>query len=132
MNYKEKLLDPRWQKKRLHILERDSWACTLCGDNTTTLHVHHKSYSGDPWDADNSKLTTLCASCHTMVELVNNGSLDNAKMLVYGDNRSVRILLAEDRMAICYDETFLLVKERLDELLGELRDYYFNGDNKDG
>jgi len=31
MTYKEKLLDPRWQKKRLEVLERDGWACRALG-----------------------------------------------------------------------------------------------------
>lgn len=30
--YKEKLKDPRWQKKRLQIFERDDWCCQKCGD----------------------------------------------------------------------------------------------------
>ena len=34
--YKQKLKDPRWQKKRLKVLERDDWKCTRletdCGD----------------------------------------------------------------------------------------------------
>ena len=63
--YKEKLLDPRWQKKRLEVLERDGWKCYVCQDNETTLHVHHKYYSnGDPWDVPNTALVTLCAVCH--------------------------------------------------------------------
>lgn len=62
--YSEKLKDPRWQKKRLQILERDNFSCTHCGDNKTTLHVHHISYSGNPWDVKDDLLTTLCESCH--------------------------------------------------------------------
>ena len=32
MGYSEKLKDPRWQKKRLEILERDNFRCQYCGD----------------------------------------------------------------------------------------------------
>lgn len=42
--YSEKLKDPRWQKKRLEILNRDEFACRFCGDNKSTLNVHHISY----------------------------------------------------------------------------------------
>ena len=38
----EKYKDPRWQKKRLKILERDKWACQLCDGKEKTLHIHHK------------------------------------------------------------------------------------------
>lgn len=69
MTYAEKLLDPRWQKKRLIILERDKWTCRMCYDSETTLHIHHLSYTGnDPWDSPDDQLTTLCKHCHAVLE----------------------------------------------------------------
>lgn len=65
--YQEKLLDPRWQRRRLEILERDIWICSSCGDNTKTLHVHHRLYDRkyeNPWDYPDNLLITLCADCH--------------------------------------------------------------------
>lgn len=66
MTYAEKLKDPRWQKKRLEILQRDGFACRVCFDTTTTLHVHHKFYKrgANPWDYPDESLITLCAECH--------------------------------------------------------------------
>ena len=58
-SYQEKLKDPRWQKRRLEIFERDSWKCTICGNDKITLHIHHKEYDGDPWDAPSQCLETL-------------------------------------------------------------------------
>lgn len=65
-NYKQKLLDPRWQKLRLRILERDDWTCQICWNKEETLHVHHRIYSkgGEPWDTPEWALVTLCATCH--------------------------------------------------------------------
>ena len=65
-SYSEKLKDPRWQKKRLEIFERDNWACFDCGDETATLHVHHLEYikEKNPWDYNNEFLITLCENCH--------------------------------------------------------------------
>lgn len=68
--YAEKLRDPRWQKKRLQVFERDNWACVLCGDKGRTLNVHHLEYMGDPWNAPLDKLKTLCQHCHAAVELL--------------------------------------------------------------
>lgn len=68
--YKEKLLDPRWQKKRLLIFNRDKFTCQLCGDNKNTLHVHHKKYYGEPWDVGNLDLITLCCHCHLLIEIL--------------------------------------------------------------
>lgn len=63
--YKEKLLDPRWQKKRLEILQRDNWTCQRCGETKETLHVHHVHYQGcEPWDTEDKYLRTMCSSCH--------------------------------------------------------------------
>lgn len=65
MSYAEKLKDPRWQKKRLEILDRDEWTCKICKHKEITLHVHHKIYSkGNPWDIDSDCLVTLCEDCH--------------------------------------------------------------------
>ena len=66
MDYLEKLKDPRWQKKRLEILNRDHWACKYCGEKEKTLHVHHLFYfkDKDPWEVNNGFLITLCGGCH--------------------------------------------------------------------
>lgn len=65
MDYLEKLKDPRWQRKRLRILERDGWRCKACYDDKNTLHVHHLFYfKGDPWDIPDGFLITLCEDCH--------------------------------------------------------------------
>lgn len=66
MTYKEKLLDPRWQKRRLEIFSRDNFTCQSCFHTDKTLAVHHKRYfSGrDPWDYPDWVLITLCSDCH--------------------------------------------------------------------
>ena len=65
--YKNKLKDPRWQKLRLKIFERDAWKCVSCLDSSAPLHVHHHHYieGKDPWDYPNDHLETLCESCHS-------------------------------------------------------------------
>lgn len=75
MKYSEKLSDPRWQKKRLKILERDGFKCCFCDDKETTLHVHHKKYNGQPWEAKNKDLETLCEHCHSLSHLFKSSSI---------------------------------------------------------
>ena len=64
--YTEKFKDPRWQKKRLEILEREKWMCEDCGDKATQLHIHHGYYEKglDPWDYNSDTLHCLCKDCH--------------------------------------------------------------------
>lgn len=64
--YALKLKDPRWQKKRLEIFDRDAWMCQECRSAEITLNVHHLYYDSDnePWEYDNSALITLCEQCH--------------------------------------------------------------------
>lgn len=64
--YKEKLRDPRWQKKRLLAMERENFRCSRCGSEDSTLHVHHIKYifGRDPWDYPFENLITLCEKCH--------------------------------------------------------------------
>lgn len=63
MTYTEQLLDYRWKAKRKVILERDNYTCIECYSKEN-LHVHHIQYTGYAWEAPDSDLITLCASCH--------------------------------------------------------------------
>lgn len=69
VSYFEKLKDPRWQRKRLEILQRDNWTCCQCGATSKTLHVHHTHYrkGADPWDYGGEFLKSLCEDCHSEV-----------------------------------------------------------------
>jgi len=73
--YIEKLKDPRWQKLRLQVFERDGWACMVCGSDRETLNVHHLYYESgnEPWEYPLEALLTLCQDCHqSMTDLQNN------------------------------------------------------------
>jgi 5-methylcytosine-specific restriction endonuclease McrA len=69
ISYGQLLRDPRWQRKRLEILERDQWKCRHCGDADNELQVHHKRYERDkaPWEISEGALVTLCHDCHERV-----------------------------------------------------------------
>jgi 5-methylcytosine-specific restriction endonuclease McrA len=66
ITYYEKLKDPKWQKIRLKIFNRDKWKCVICENEDQTLHVHHTYYkkNSEPWDYDLDTLKTLCSQCH--------------------------------------------------------------------
>jgi hypothetical protein len=66
--YADKLRDPRWQRKRLEVMHRDQWMCTICINSTSTLHVHHRYYLPDkePWEHPLDALATLCERCHEL------------------------------------------------------------------
>lgn len=66
--YREKLKDPRWQKKRLEVLNAAEFACQRCFDSSSTLHVHHRQYikGREPWEYEAHELTALCESCHEL------------------------------------------------------------------
>ena len=62
MDYKKQIKHPKWQKKRLEILERDEYTCRLCNDKDTQLHVHHKYYNNKIkyWEYSDNCYITLC------------------------------------------------------------------------
>lgn len=64
--YQKLLQDPRWQKKRLDIFQRDNFACRLCRSKDKTLHCHHQYYERGllPWEYPDITLITLCCDCH--------------------------------------------------------------------
>jgi len=82
MTYAEKLQDPRWQKKRLEVLERDNWTCQLCGDTETTLHIHHEKYSKNPWDSHLNDLICYCKHCHSVIEYNKEYDVETIKGMV--------------------------------------------------
>jgi 5-methylcytosine-specific restriction endonuclease McrA len=72
MNYKEQIKHPKWQRKRLEILQRDNFKCRCCNDEDTQLHIHHKKYiSGNKiWMYADDDLITLCEDCHILIEAI--------------------------------------------------------------
>ncbi len=68
--YWELLKHPKWQEKRLRILDRDEFTCTDCGDTSKTLHVHHGYYAKglSPWEYPDETLRTLCEDCHAKAQ----------------------------------------------------------------
>lgn len=71
--YSEKLKHPKWQKKRLEILNRDKFTCQSCKAEDRTLHIHHFQYrSCEPWEYEGTELITLCEVCHEREEFLKN------------------------------------------------------------
>lgn len=72
MDYKQRLKRPKWQKKRLEMLEKHNWRCDICDDTETCLHLHHKKYEYGrlPWEYQDGNFSVLCERCHFDVELL--------------------------------------------------------------
>ena len=59
------LQSPKWNKKRLAVLQRDQYTCQSCGITNVPLHVHHMSgYELIP-NEPTTCLISLCEDCHT-------------------------------------------------------------------
>jgi len=78
--YAALLKDPRWQRKRLEIMQRDGFACRLCRATDKTLNVHHNFYLRDlaPWEYGDEQLATVCEDCHGLV----TKKIDRLKVLL--------------------------------------------------
>jgi hypothetical protein len=65
-SWAEQCKDPRWQKKRLEIMERSVFECDNCGDKETTLNVHHTYYDKglSAWEYPDESLKCYCEKCH--------------------------------------------------------------------
>lgn len=75
MTYQEQIKHPEWQKKRLEVLEANSFTCEDCGATEKQLHVHHPYYKKFAliWEYDVSELMCLCNECHENYHSVTNG-----------------------------------------------------------
>lgn len=56
-------------------MERDNFTCVLCGDTESTLNVHHTEYIGNPWDAKDETLKTVCHECHRIIHMVDDAEV---------------------------------------------------------
>jgi hypothetical protein len=67
-DYAKKLADPRWQRKRLEVMQTANWKCRICGDDKEELNVHHPHYDKgmEPWEYLDQSLQCLCKTCHTI------------------------------------------------------------------
>ena len=65
-SYSEKLKSPKWQKKRLEIMNLRGFKCDKCGNEDEQLNVHHRFYikGREPWEYDNDVFQVLCNKCH--------------------------------------------------------------------
>lgn len=126
--YSEKLKDPRWQRKRLEILERDNFTCQYCDSKENTLHVHHKLYlkGKSPWEYNDKIYVTLCDDCHVEAEDNKNYILE-----LLGNNRKADL-------SVCYllkallgnDENYYHWKEAIEKMAKAINSqYHSNKDN---
>lgn len=87
--------DPRWQKKRLEVMEAAGYRCVQCGDASKTLNVHHRYYvkGAEPWEYDDRALACLCEPCHEKVTMLLN-KLKTAAGLLSAANLGVLVSIA--------------------------------------
>jgi len=59
---------PKWQKRRLEILQNQGFKCKMCGDAEKTLNVHHGKYvlGRKIWEYEDYELIGLCEDCHLL------------------------------------------------------------------
>src|SRR5215831_14050273 len=69
-SYHEQRRHPKWQKKRLKIMEAAGFKCQNCGTDDVTLNVHHSYYEKGhaPWEYPDESLKCLCENCHKRIE----------------------------------------------------------------
>lgn len=68
MTYAQRLKDPRWQKKRLELLNKAHWTCEECKavEPADGLQIYHVFYMLGklPWEHDDRIMMVLCDGCH--------------------------------------------------------------------
>jgi hypothetical protein len=114
LTYFEKLKDPRWQKLRLQVFERDLWTCQSCYNTENTLHCHHRYYEKDkePWEYPLTAFETLCASCH---ESETGDRPDAEKELMQSLRKAGLSAFFVAELAFIF--SYIPAGQRLDELL---------------
>lgn len=85
MTYKDQLKNPKWQRKRLEVLELNDFTCQQCGSKENELHVHHLTYikNRKVWEYHSDSLICICASCHK--------TLHNTNVLSFEEKQIIRL-----------------------------------------
>ncbi len=138
--YSQKLLDPRWQKLRLEIFERDNWTCRGCGEDSKTLHVHHTHYiqGFEPWEYEDESqfLVTLCCDCHEE----ETAALKAAKQSLFSAMSSLGIYLSIHLDAIAKSlndvppmttDEVMVFAELIERILGDRLKTFIDQDDAD-
>lgn len=127
--YFKKFKDPRWQKRRLEIMNRDEFACRECNSEENTLNVHHIVYCKEyknPWDYPDELLITLCERCHGNEHRLNQYDIANdiLKYLIILSNKPLsKFNISTDirfMMAVCDYEFKEAIKHVLLEYIRNL------------
>lgn len=117
--YSEKLKDPRWQKKRLQIMERDEFTCQGCGDKTSTLNVHHTAYikNKEVWNYDDIMLVTLCETCHQINHELFDEEFSSLKKYLQHHGITFHDLYFFERFTVMLTKELVAIrKKRLSEI----------------
>lgn len=107
LTYKEQLLDPRWQQKRLYIFDRDKFTCRYCRDTKSTLHVHHLKYKPNinAWEYGDDDLLTLCVDCHDVIEFCKKEGviITNTYCITQVDKKSYLIAVTVNERCLVFE-----------------------------
>lgn len=112
--YSEQLKDPRWQKKRLEVLERAGWACEVCFESDKTMHVHHAFYQwgNAPWEYDSATLHAVCDECHDHAnDLRRDLQLETARLHLAVQFELLRLLATINQSDVTLGDVLVLIDE---------------------
>lgn len=85
MSYQKYLRSEHWKKLRKRFLDSKRFKnkCFVCGEQSGSYHVHHKTYKR--LGAEKlTNLVALCPSCHKEVHFVDGIKLDNVPEILNG------------------------------------------------
>lgn len=95
LTYSEQLKHPKWQQRRLEVMEKAGFECSNCGSNEDTLHVHHRRYIKGrmAWEYCNDELACLCESCHSEEHSARNDLEELFLNIDIGETRAIVALV---------------------------------------
>lgn len=83
--------DPRWQMRRLEVMQRFGFSCAVCLRSDKELHVHHKHYvtGRKPWEYADDELLCVCKDCHEQYTELSREIRASLGALDYGEQMQV-------------------------------------------
>lgn len=118
-NYSEKLRDPRWQRRRLEIFQRDNFTCQSCHSDSKTLNIHHLKYfpGREPWEYEDHYLVTYCEKCHETEHLIGNDIRGILLELIRADEIYIKPLAQINILIEKYPDFYPMLKTFLNDCM---------------
>jgi len=119
LTYKQQINHPKWQRRRLEVMERDGFQCQVCFDRNKKQNVHHKYYIYNKliWEYPDELLLTVCEDCHKKIHTFIEKDITLTKIVEYLMINKTDFIIIMERIKELYNQQPYNFEKTLNRLI---------------